>query len=122
MAVHPMQPELTTQLWEQVLETVERRLGSPQAFETWFRPIVPLEVSPQLVELEVPNAFFVDWIHEHHLPLLRQILAEALGRAPEVRFSARESLPALEAPTRDLRDLVRQTSVPSTPANRAPID
>jgi chromosomal replication initiator protein len=121
MAVHPMQPETVTQLWEQVLATVEQRLGSPQAFETWFRPIAPLEIGPQLVELEVPNAFFVDWIHEHHLPLLRQALAEALGNVPEVRFSARESIPVPEIP-RDARDPSRQLPSTPPPAPRAPFD
>ena len=97
MAVQSMQPEQTTRLWEQVLVSVKNRLGSPQAFDTWFMPIVPVEVSPQAVDLEVPNAFFVDWIHEHHLHVLRQCLAEVLGGSPEVRFSAREALPITEA-------------------------
>src|SRR5438552_15722682 len=91
MAVQSVQPEQTTRLWEQVLEAVKHRLGSPQAFDTWFRPIVPKEISPQNVDLEVPNPFFVDWIHQHHLGILSQSLAEILGERPEIRFSAREA-------------------------------
>ena len=53
MAVQPVQPEEQTRLWEQVLLSVKSRLASHQAFETWFRPIVPREMSPQLVDLEV---------------------------------------------------------------------
>src|SRR6185503_7967114 len=60
-----------------------------------FAHIVPREISPHVVELEVPNAFFVDWIHEHHLPTLRRCLADALGAVPEVRFSA--ASPSLES-------------------------
>ncbi len=90
MAVHPVQSDESTRVWEQVLLSMRDRLGSPQAFETWFRPIVPLEIGPGSVELEVPNAFFVDWIHEHHLPVLRQCLAEALGAIPEIRFTPRD--------------------------------
>jgi chromosomal replication initiator protein len=95
MAVqHLAQPEAEVlRLWEQVLLSVRNRLGSPQAFDTWFKPIIPREVGPLYVELEVPNAFFVDWIHEHHLPSLRKSLAEVLGSDPEVRFSAREAVP-----------------------------
>jgi chromosomal replication initiator protein len=92
MAVQSMQSEETGQLWAQVLDSVRGRLGSPQAFDTWFKPIIPRAISDQLVELEVPNAFFVDWIHEHHLSALRQSLAEVLNATPEVRFSALEPI------------------------------
>src|SRR5262245_60405200 len=97
MVVPPMQPEHSTRLWEQVLGSVKNRLGSHQAFDTWFVPIVPIVVSPSFVELEVPNAFFVDWIHEHHLPVLCQSLEDVLGCVPDVRFAAREALPPSDA-------------------------
>ncbi|MGH9195281.1 MAG: chromosomal replication initiator protein DnaA, partial [Acidimicrobiia bacterium] len=42
---------------------------------------------------------FVDWIHEHHLPTLRQSLTEVLGAEPEVRFSPRDPMPAPPAET-----------------------
>ncbi len=90
MAVTNVQPEEYTRLWEQVLEAVRGKLGSQQAYETWFRPIVPRHLSPQIVDLEVPNTFFVDWIHEHHLGALRQSFSDVLGEIPEIRFVARE--------------------------------
>ncbi|MBI5711402.1 MAG: chromosomal replication initiator protein DnaA [Candidatus Eisenbacteria bacterium] len=94
MAVQPLQTEEQLQVWAQVLLSVRDKLGSHQAFETWFKPIVPRAISPQYVELEVPNAFFVDWIHEHHLSTLRQCLADTLGGSPEIRFSALEPAPS----------------------------
>src|SRR5262245_36818393 len=92
MAVMNVQPE-ATQLWGQVLESLRTRLGSPQALDTWFKPIVPREFTPQLVVLEVPNPFFIDWIHQHHLGALRQGLEDVLGRAPDLRFSANDQDP-----------------------------
>src|SRR5215831_12880572 len=80
MAGQPTLPEESGRLWEQVLASVQRRLKSHQTFDTWFKPIVPRELSPELVELEVPNAFFVDWIHEHHLDTLREGLTDVLGQ------------------------------------------
>src|SRR5260221_590547 len=93
MAVLPVAPEQVAVVWEQVLLKVKDQLASPQAFDTWFRPIVARELSPHQVDLEVPNAFFVDWIHEHHLTMLRRALADTLGRCPDVRFSPREPVP-----------------------------
>jgi chromosomal replication initiator protein len=98
MAVQPMLPEATTQLWGQVLTAVQGRLESQHAYNTWLKPIVPLTLSPQLVELEVPNPFFIDWIHQYHLHTLRQSLCEILGSEPEIRFTAREPLPPTSEP------------------------
>jgi chromosomal replication initiator protein len=92
MAVQPMLPEATTQLWGQVLSAVQVKLETQQAFDTWLKPIVPLTLSPQLVELEVPNPFFIDWIHQYHLRSLRQSLHEVFGTEPEIRFSARDPI------------------------------
>ncbi len=91
MALTPLAQDETTRLWEQTLCTVKGAIESQQAFDTWFRPIVPVRLDPTTVELEVPNPFFVDWIHEHHLPVLEAALAATLGARPEVRLSARES-------------------------------
>ena len=105
MSAQPTLPEATTQLWGQVLSAVQIRLETQQAFDTWLKPIVPLTLSPQLVELEVPNPFFIDWIHQYHLGSLRQSLREVFGTDPEVRFSAREpaSVPAIPDPPAPLR-------------------
>ncbi|MGH7730342.1 MAG: DnaA N-terminal domain-containing protein, partial [Candidatus Eiseniibacteriota bacterium] len=90
MSAQPTLPEVTTHLWGQVLTAVQTRLETQQAFDTWLKPIVPLSLSPHLAELEVPNPFFIDWIHQYHLPSLRLSLREVLGTEPEIRFTTRD--------------------------------
>jgi len=94
-AIHSSNEEIE-RLWIQVLGSVMARIGSAQTFETWFRPIVPRALSVDSVELEVPNAFFVDWIHEHHLPLLRECVHGTLGGSPDIRLVPREADAAVE--------------------------
>jgi chromosomal replication initiator protein len=122
MAVQPVQPEEQTRLWDQVLLTVRNKLGSHQAFDTWFRPIVARELSPERVDLEVPNAFFVDWIHEHHLTTLRGALREVLGATPDIRFTPREpiALPPAPASLMDNRPAATPATGPSTPSTAGP--
>jgi len=91
MATQPLQIEETTRAWQQALGEIRSRLESQQAFDTWFRPIVPVRIDPPRVELEVPNPFFLDWIHEHYLPLLSRCLENALGAPVEVHLSASEA-------------------------------
>ncbi|HTR97263.1 MAG TPA: chromosomal replication initiator protein DnaA [Candidatus Acidoferrales bacterium] len=118
MAVQPELPEEQTRLWEQVLLSVKSRLGSHQAFDTWFRPIVALELSPHAVDLEVPNAFFVDWIHEHHLAALRGALHEVMRAHPDIRFSPREpaALPPAPAPAPAPLPEARASVSPAAPS------
>jgi chromosomal replication initiator protein len=101
MAVMPEQLAETGRLWEQVMASVRGRLGSHQAFDTWFKPIIALEISPEAVELEVPNAFFVDWIHEHHLGALSSSLLEVLNAEPRIRFKSREPAGSERASARE---------------------
>ncbi len=112
MAVQTLQSEEIGRLWERVLLSVQSRIGSHQAFDTWFKPIVPRVLGPQFVDLEVPNAFFVDWLHEHYLPLLRAGLEEALGAVPDVRFSPREQ----SAPAAPVALLPRPATTHEAPA------
>jgi len=120
MAVQPVPAEAISRLWERVLDSVQSRLSSAQAFETWFRPIVPRELDPRLVDLEVPNAFFVDWIHEHHLTALRHALTDVLGACPDIRFSPREPVaPPPATPAVDARSAVTAAAAPGvTPPAR----
>jgi chromosomal replication initiator protein len=106
MPVQPMLPEATTHLWGLVLEAVQLKLETRQAFDTWLKPVVPLSLSPQLVELEVPNQFFIDWIHQYHLRSLRQSLQEVFGAEPEIRFTARDPV------------AVASSTAPPLPASR----
>ena len=111
MAPQPMILEETTRLWDQVLTSVKARIESQQAFETWFRPIQPLHLDSTRVDLEVPNPFFVDWIHEHHLPLLEAGLHEVLGAPPVVRLVPREAAPGERPPV----PRVEPVRVPESP-------
>ena len=92
------------------------RVGSRQAFDTWFKPIVPLEISAEVVELEVPNPFFVDWIHEHHLATLEASLAEILNASPVVKFTARE----VDAPATGAASALAAPAVPPAASGAAP--
>ncbi len=71
--------------WSRVLEQIRSRV-TDQKFETWYRPIRPLELGDRVVLLEVPNPFFVDWFEEHNLPLLRAAVEAEFGVGPEIRF------------------------------------
>jgi chromosomal replication initiator protein len=73
-----------SQIWQETLEQLRERLGQ-QNFETWIKPIRVNEVADDEIQLEVPNKFFRDWLAEHFLRPIREILADVARR--EVRVS-----------------------------------
>src|SRR5215831_8260176 len=88
-------PQGACEDWESILSALRPQLPSDQAFDTWFRPLRPRHVSTDLIELEVPNLFFVDWIQEHYLGPLADSIRAVLGHDPQLRFAIS---PELDAP------------------------
>jgi chromosomal replication initiator protein len=60
-------------LWKSCLEGLAEHV-SPQHYATWFRPIKVLGGSDDVIELEVPNRFFLEWIKEHYQLLILEVL------------------------------------------------
>ena len=94
----PVSAEFHDEQWEQILSALREQLPSQQAFDTWFRPLRLREIGTHLLEVEVPNLFFVDWIQEHYFGLLVEAAASVTGGEPKIRFAV---CPELEQTPRD---------------------
>jgi chromosomal replication initiator protein len=64
-------------IWQYVVDRLAEEL-SPQQLSTWIRPLHPLQEANRL-RLLAPNAFVLDWVHNHYLARMQQILGERLG-------------------------------------------
>ena len=96
--IAPLHSDARSEAWDRILEGLRPRLPSQQAFDTWFRPLRPRNVGPELLEIEVPNLFFVDWIQEHYLKLLAEGAAVVTVAAPLVRFAVCPDLEVVPEP------------------------
>jgi chromosomal replication initiator protein len=86
-------------LWKNCLNSISEHV-SPQHFATWFRPI-RVAAGPagsarsagdaDTLVLEAPNRFFFEWIKEHYLPLIQEILRRDTGREIRVDWRVAES-------------------------------
>ncbi|HVP39139.1 MAG TPA: chromosomal replication initiator protein DnaA [Candidatus Saccharimonadales bacterium] len=79
-------------LWADVVERLQSKTTA-QTFHTWIEPLRPVAFSESALELEVPNAFFADWIDSHYLELIRQSAAEAAGRSMDVTLRVNPETP-----------------------------
>ena len=60
---------------------------SEQDFETWFKPIVPLQVAGQVLTIQVPSQFFYEWLEEHFVPVLRKAIHTIMGPDGKLEYS-----------------------------------
>jgi chromosomal replication initiator protein len=119
MAVDP-----TPVFWNRILDVLQRRLPSQQAFDTWFQPVQPRRVSDEVIVLEVPSLFFAEWIQQHYFEILNDCVQESLGAAPRIQFAIRPELALVpsfheEAPPvlRHPAPLAREIAMPDSGLN-----
>lgn len=94
-------------IWKSCLDGIAVHV-SPQHFSTWFSPIKPIGAENGALELEVPNRFFLEWIKEHYLLLIEEVLKRVskkeiqlvwrLGDENPQEKQAAEKKPASRAP------------------------
>src|ERR671918_745597 len=78
-------------LWQGALAELKERLGK-QNFETWIRPIRFGEQKGNEIQLEVPNKFFRDWLTDHFLDPIEQVLKSLAHREVKVRLNVDQGL------------------------------
>ncbi len=71
-------------LWNRCVTHLESTL-SPQEYNTWIRPLQPVE-SEESIRLLAPNRFVLDWVRNHHLEQIRTYL-HSVGGGQEVKVT-----------------------------------
>jgi len=85
-----------SKLWEDTLTHLELNLSS-QHFSTWIKPLKLVKIEQDMVYLEVPNRFVLDWVKENYGQLIQKILTELSAVNYRLQFDvagqARDNLP-----------------------------
>ena len=66
-------------VWNNCLSFIEDNI-QPQAYNTWFKPIIPVKVSDEVLSIQVPSKFFYEWLEEHYIKILKLALTKELGK------------------------------------------
>lgn len=61
-------------IWKQCADRLEEEL-SPQQFNTWIRPLQPVQ-DGQMLRLLAPNRFVMDWVRERFLDRISELVTE----------------------------------------------
>ncbi len=85
-----------SKLWNDTLTHLELNL-SPQHFSTWIKPLKLVKIEQDMVYLEVPNRFILDWVKENYSKNIQKILTELSAVSYRLQFNingqARDNLP-----------------------------
>src|SRR4051812_7415371 len=73
-------------LWDDVLAILKPQMNN-ESFDLWFRPIKALSMEGNRLVLQVPNAFFADWLRDHYQSRIETLLKERSGDIINLSFS-----------------------------------
>lgn len=79
-------------LWDQCLRKIEGKIEA-NTYRTWFAQTSSSQLDDKLALIEAPTSFFVDWLEEHWLDLIRATIEEITSWTPEIRFSVKKNAP-----------------------------
>ncbi|MFT8872789.1 MAG: chromosomal replication initiator protein DnaA [Sporolactobacillus sp.] len=80
------------QVWDQALAAIKKKLSKP-SYETWMKEAKAQAINGQNVIISVPNQFSLDWLSEHYVTLISDILFSITGVHYSIQFLSTETLP-----------------------------
>ncbi|MFA5557115.1 MAG: chromosomal replication initiator protein DnaA [Flavobacteriaceae bacterium] len=72
-------------VWGNCLSFIKDNIQE-QAFRTWFEPIKAIELSENVLHIQVPSKFFYEWLEEHYVKLLKLSLTKELGEGAKLLY------------------------------------
>lgn len=74
-------------VWNKCLGVIRDILQNEQLFNTWFKPIVPLQLENSVLTIQVPSHYFYEYLEEHYIDLLRKTIRRELGNGAQLRYT-----------------------------------
>ena len=72
-------------VWENCLNFIKDNI-QPQAYNTWFEPIVAIKLDDHALSVQVPSKFFYEWLEEHYVKILKVALTKELGATAKLVY------------------------------------
>lgn len=72
--------------WEKCLDIIRDNVPG-SSFKTWFEPIVPVKIDNKVLTIQVPSAFFYEYLEEQFIDILRKTLRMVLGTGAKLEYN-----------------------------------
>ncbi len=77
--------DLAQTTWQNILSYLKDKINS-QSFTTWFRGSQGIELKDDVLLVEFPNNFFIDWIEQHYSAILEEAVGNVNGSKLRLAF------------------------------------
>lgn len=74
-------------VWQKCLKHIYSNVNE-QSYKTWFEPIKPvkLDMTQNILTIQVPNKFFYEWLEEHYVAILKKTIRQELGENGRLEY------------------------------------
>jgi len=72
-------------VWNNCLNFIKDNI-QPQAYKTWFEPIIAVKLTDNALSIQVPSKFFYEWLEEHYVKILKVSLTKELGEKAKLVY------------------------------------
>ncbi|WP_147677532.1 chromosomal replication initiator protein DnaA [Algibacter pacificus] len=72
-------------VWNNCLNFIKDNI-QPQAYKTWFEPIIAVKLTDNALSIQVPSKFFYEWLEEHYVKILKVSLTKELGEQAKLVY------------------------------------
>ncbi|MCK9254866.1 MAG: chromosomal replication initiator protein DnaA [Bacteroidales bacterium] len=73
------------EIWGKCLQIIKDNVPKI-SYQTWFEPIIPLELNDTVLAIQVPSEFFYEFIEENFLDLLKKTLHKVIGHGAKLEY------------------------------------
>jgi len=84
---------LMSNIWSQCLQLLHTRVND-HSVATWLDPIICESVTHDRIVLSVPNNFFIGWIQDNYLDMIKEIITDLTSTGLQIDFRSRNELSA----------------------------
>ena len=100
--------EAAEKVWSRCLEFIKDNI-TEQPFNTWFAPIVPVELESNTLKIKVPSKFFCEWLEENYISLLKSAMTFTLGVNSRLVYIVDTPITKEQLPSTNRPELAKQT-------------
>ena len=98
-------------LWNRCLDIIRDNVDPP-AFDTWFKPIVPLRYEDNTLIVQVPSQFFYEFLEDKYVDILRKTLFKVIGEGTKLMYKVIVDRTSIPNQTVNLEGSNRSTAIP----------
>ena len=74
------------QVWSNCLRLIKDNVKGAE-YRTWFESIVPVKLNGKTLTIQVPSAFYYEYLEETYIDLLRKVLHAELGEGAGLEYN-----------------------------------